>query len=162
MAISLHSLSHAVPDLVTHAIPEDERLWVPQAENVWFRPLLLDATGGSWVNLLRVRKTGVLSRHRHPAPVHGYVIRGSWRYLEHDWVAREGDYVYEPPGEVHTLVVEHVAEMITLFHVFGALIYYGPDDEPRGHDDVHTKIEMCRRHFAAVGLGEEFVTQFVR
>ena len=91
MPVSLHSLSHAVPDFVTQAIPDDERLWVPQAENVWFRPLLLDATGGSWVNLLRVRRTGVLSRHRHPAPVHGYVIKGSWRYLEHDWIARQGD-----------------------------------------------------------------------
>ena len=133
-----------------------------QAENVWFRPLLLDVSGGSWVNLLRVRKAGVLSRHRHPAPVHGYVIKGRWRYLEHAWTAREGDYVFEPPGEVHTLVVENSDEMITLFHVFGALIYFDVNDAPVGHDDVHTKIELCRRHFASVGLGEDYVTQFVR
>ena len=31
---------------------------------------------GYWMNLLRVRKSGVLSRHRHPQPVHGYVIKG--------------------------------------------------------------------------------------
>ena len=53
---------------------------------------------GYWMNLLRVRKSGVLSRHRHPQPVHGYVIKGRWRYLEHDWVAQEGGYVYEAPG----------------------------------------------------------------
>ena len=118
---------------------------------------------GEWVNLLRVGRSGVLSRHRHPAPVHGYVIRGSWRYLEHDWVAREGMYVYEPPGEVHTLVVDDdVEEMITLFHVSGALIYYDEHDRPVGHDDVHTKIAMCERHFVDVGLGGEFVGQFVR
>ena len=29
----------------------------------------------------------------------GYVIKGSWRYLEHDWVAEEGGFVYEPPGK---------------------------------------------------------------
>jgi quercetin dioxygenase-like cupin family protein len=162
MTESLSSLSHAVPELVTQAMPDDERLWVPQAENVWFRPLLLCASGGYWVNLLRVRRTGVLSRHRHPAPVHGYVIQGSWRYLEHDWTARAGDYVFEPPGEVHTLVVEDSVEMVTLFHVFGALVYYDEQDRPAGHDDVHTKIEMCRRHFAAVGLGEDFVSRFVR
>ena len=114
------------------------------------------------MNLLRVRRSGVLSRHRHPAPVHGYVIKGSWRYLEHDWVAGEGDYVFEPPGEVHTLVVDDDDEMITLFHVFGALVYYDEHDQPMGHDDVHTKIEMCRRHFAATRLGEGFVIQFVR
>src|SRR5258708_28342088 len=91
-----------VDDLVITAIPEDERLWVPQADKVWFRPLFLNTVAGEWVNLLRVRRAGVLSRHRHPAPVHGYVIKGSWRYLEHDWIAREGMYVFEPPGEVHT------------------------------------------------------------
>jgi hypothetical protein len=72
-------------------------------------------------------------------------------------------YVFEPPGEVHTLVVDDdVEEMITLFHVCGALIYYSADGTPCGHDDVHTKLEMCRRHFAETGLGEDFVDQFVR
>jgi len=66
----------AFPEIVIpHAIPEDERLWVPQAENVWFRPLCLSASRGYWMNMLRVRKSGVLSRHRHPQPVHGYVIK---------------------------------------------------------------------------------------
>lgn len=152
----------AIADLVTTAIPDDERLWVPQAENVWFRPLLLNTVGGEWVNLLRVRRSGVLSRHRHPAPVHGYVIKGSWRYLEHDWIAREGMYVFEPPGEVHTLVVDDEDEMITLFHVVGALVYFDEDGNACGHDDVHTKIEMCRKHYAEVGLGEDFVDQFIR
>ena len=63
-----------------------------------------------------VTKSGVLSRHRHPAPVHGFVLKGSWHYLEHDWVATEGSYVFEPPGETHTLVVDDgVEEMITYF-----------------------------------------------
>lgn len=150
-------------DMAIDTIPEDERLWVPQAPNVWFRPLLLDRTGGQWINLLRVRRSGVLSRHRHPAPVYGYVIRGAWRYLEHDWVAREGMFIFEPPGEVHTLVVDDdVEEMITLFHVCGALIYYDKQDQIVGHDDVHQKIAMCQTHFEKVGLGQDHVTQFVR
>ena len=53
--------------LVSPAIPEDERVWVPQAEGVWFRPLLLNTLQGYWCNLLRVRRAGILSRHRHPA-----------------------------------------------------------------------------------------------
>lgn len=155
--------AHAVPDFVTTAIPDDERLWVPQADNVWFRPLMLNTVNGEWVNLLRVRRSGVLSRHRHPAPVHGYVIKGSWRYLEHDWIATAGMYVFEPPGEVHTLVVDDdVEEMITLFHVAGALIYFDENHQPVGYDDVHRKIEMCQRHFEEVGLGADFVQQFIR
>jgi quercetin dioxygenase-like cupin family protein len=163
MIESVDVTSEMVRDFVTTAIPDDERLWVPQAKNVWFRPLLLDRVSGMWVNLLRVRKSGVVSRHCHPAPVHGYVIKGSWRYLEHNWVARAGMYVFEPPGEVHTLVVDDsMEEMITFFHVSGALIYYDEKGAPSGHDDVHTKIAMCKRHFTEVGLGADFVQQFVR
>ena len=157
------SLHFPVADYVTTAIPEDERLWVPQAENVWFRPLLLNTVSGEWLNLLRVRKSGVLSRHRHPAPVYGYVIKGSWRYLEHDWVATEGSFIFEPPGEVHTLVVDDgVEEMITLFHVCAALIYVDEEHKPTAWDDVHVKIDMCSRHFENVGLGADFVERFVR
>ena len=142
------------PELVIpNAIPEDERLWVPQQENVWFRPLCLSASRGYWMNLLRVRKSGVLSRHRHPQPVHGFVLKGSWHYLEHDWTATEGSYVYETPGETHTLVVEpDVPEMITLFQVNGAMIYVDPDGRMLGYEDVFTKIDLCRKHYTAVGL----------
>src|SRR6478752_8765942 len=144
-------LPYAARDIVVTAIPEDERLWVLQASEVWFRPLFLNTVDGGWANLLRVRRAGILSRHRHPAPVHGYVIRGSWRYLEHDWVARAGSYVYEPPGEVHTLVVdEGVDEMITFFHVSGALIYVDEQGRPTAYDDVHTKIALCRAHYRKV------------
>src|SRR4051812_2197843 len=92
--------SYALSDIVIpDAIPLDDRVWVPQAENVWFRPLCLNRSTGYWTNLLKVRKSGVLSRHRHPNPVHGLVLKGRWHYLEHDWEAVEGGYVFEPPGE---------------------------------------------------------------
>jgi 2,4'-dihydroxyacetophenone dioxygenase len=153
----------AAADIVVTAIPQDERVWVPQAERVWFRPLMLNTVQGGWCNLLRVKRAGVLSRHRHPAPVHGFVLRGSWRYLEHDWVAQAGDYVFEPPGETHTLVVdEGVPEMITFFNISGAMIYLDEDGRQTGYEDVHTKIEMCRKHYRQVGLGADYVDQFIR
>ncbi|MDW5377708.1 2,4'-dihydroxyacetophenone dioxygenase family protein [Halomonas sp. HP20-15] len=149
--------------VVPNALPDDERIWVPQAENVDFRPLCLNVSQGYWVNLLRVRKSGVLSRHRHPNPVHGMVLKGKWRYLEHDWVATEGSYVYEPPGETHTLVVDDdVEEMITLFQVNGVMYYVDPWGEHLGFEDVFTKIDMCRKHYEACGLGREYVDQFIR
>lgn len=155
------------PEIAQQAVPEDERVWVPQAPDVWFRPLLLNTVTGSWCNLLRVRRGGVLSRHIHPSWVTGYVIKGAWRYLEHDWVAREGAFVYEPPGEIHTLVVDEavgggVTEMITFFNIHGAMVYVDEAGRTTGYEDVFTKIAMCRRHYAACGLGEGFVDQFVR
>ena len=63
------------PEIAQQAIPDDERVWVPQAPGVWFRPLLLNTVTGSWCNLLRVRKAGVLSRHIHPSWVTGLVLK---------------------------------------------------------------------------------------
>lgn len=155
-----HGLQH---EIVANAVPADERVWVPQAENVWFRPLLLNTVSGGWCNLLRVRRSGVLSRHRHPMLVVGYVIKGRWFYREHDWVANEGDFVYEPPGETHTLEVPaDCPEMITFFNIAGGMIYLDEQGRQTGYEDVFTKLEMCRAYYEAVGLGAGYVDQFVR
>ena len=152
-------------EIAVQAIPDDERVWVPQAPDVWFRPLLLNTVTGSWCNLLRVRKSGVLSKHIHPSWVTGYVIKGAWRYREHDWSAKAGAFGYEPPGEIHTLVVDDVVgenEMITQFNIHGAMIYLDDNGKTTGYEDVFTKIEMCRKHYIDVGLGADYIDQFIR
>lgn len=166
----IHQLSGIQPEIAIQAIPTDERVWVPQAPLVWFRPLLLNTVTGGWCNLLRVRKSGVLSRHIHPAIVVGYVIKGSWRYLEHDWIATEGSFVFEPPGEIHTLVVDDQTsagagrdqEMITFFNISGAMVYLDEQGNQTGYEDVFSKIDMCRRHYEAVDLGADYIDQFIR
>lgn len=155
------------PDLLLSGaldLDADQDSWVPQAaDGVWFRPLLLSVSEGYFVNLLKVTKSGVLSRHRHGGPVHAVVLRGMWRYLEHDWIAKAGDYAFEPPGETHTLVVpDDCSEMITLFHVSGGYVYVDPHGVPLGYEDVFTKLEAASRHYEAVGLGANYVEQFIR
>lgn len=146
-----------------NAFEGDERCWVPVGESVWLRPLCLSVAQGYWVNVVRVRKSGVLARHRHPGPVHAFTLKGRWRYMEHDWVAEAGSYAYEPAGETHTLVVpDDVEEMITLFHVSGCLVYVDPYGNTTGYEDVFTKIETCRKHYESVGLGPDYVNQFIR
>jgi hypothetical protein len=150
------------PEIALAAIPEDERVWVPQAPGVEFRPLFLNTVIGQWLNLLRVRRSGIISRHRHPGAVFGYVLTGKWHYYEHPWVAEAGHFVYEPPGEIHTLAVpEDCDEMITFFNISGAMIYVDEAGHQIGYEDVYTKIDMCRAHYAANGLGADFVDQFV-
>lgn len=164
MPYQLDYPADALPEIVVpSAIPDDERIWVPQTDTVSFRPLCLNRSQGYWVNLLRVRGSGVLSRHRHPQPVHGFVLKGRWEYLEHDWTAEEGGYVMEAPGETHTLIVpDDVPEMITLFQVNGVMLYCDPYGKVTGFEDVFTKIDMCREHYTSVGLGEDYVDQFIR
>ena len=134
-----------VPDMVVpDAVTDDER-------------------GGFYVHLLKVKRSGLLQRHRHSGAVHAYVIRGRWHYLEHDWVAEQGSYIFEPPGETHTLVVpDDCTDMITLFTVNGALIYVDPQGNATGYDDVFARIERYRAHFESVGLGADYVKRFMR
>lgn len=114
--------------------------WVPQADGVWFRPLRLSPGLGTWSNLLRVTKQGRINLHRHLAPVEAWVIRGQWRYLEHEWVAGPGNYVYEPAGDVHTLVTLGEEEMITLFTMHGPIEYMDPDGELIFTETADTKL----------------------
>jgi 2,4'-dihydroxyacetophenone dioxygenase len=152
------------PDMVIQDTwPQDERLWVPLSEGVWSRPLQFNVTQGQYTHLLRVTKAGIIARHRHTGPVHAYVFKGSWHYLEHDWIANEGSYIFEPPGETHTLVVpDDCNEMATLFQVNGSLIYVDPDGNPAGYDDVFTRLERTRAHFANTNLGADYADQFIR
>ena len=140
-----------------------EHDWVPQSADVSFRPLVLSVSQGYYVNILRVRASGVLSRHRHSGPVHAFTLRGKWHYLEHDWVATAGDYAFEPPGETHTLVVpDDVEEMATLFHVTGGYTYVDPHGKALGYEDVFTKLENVRRHYERIDLGADYANRFVR
>ena len=150
------------PEMVVYD-SDDERMWVELEPNVFFRPLMFDMANGSHSELLKVRRGGVLGRHRHTSAVHGYVVRGKWRYLEHSWVATEGSFVFEAPGEVHTLVVDDdVEEMLTFFHVTGSLVYLDDDDNILAIEDNISLIEMCREHFEKVGLGGDFIENFIR
>ncbi|MFC4350966.1 2,4'-dihydroxyacetophenone dioxygenase family protein [Fodinicurvata halophila] len=154
------------PDIFVQGALEldgDDEAWVPQADGVWFRPLILSVSQGYYVNLLRVRQSGILSRHRHTGPVHAFTLRGEWHYLEHDWVAREGDYAFEPPGETHTLVVpEGVEEMVTLFHVTGGYTYVDPEGNALDYEDVFTKLDNAIRHYESIGLGRAYADNFIR
>ena len=69
----------------------------------------------------------------------------------------------EPPGETHPLVVtESVDEMITFFRVNGRMVPSDSLGEVQGYEDMFSKIDLCKTHFKAVGLGEDFMNQFVR
>jgi hypothetical protein len=132
-------LEMALPD---QAIDSDKIPWVPQGERAWFKPLRFDLVNGRWINLLKVSGGGQVNRHRHSGgQVLGYVIEGSWRYLERTWVARPGTLIYEPPGDIHTLVVDGAEGMQTLFILEGVIQYLDDDDNIIYQDDVFTKLE---------------------
>jgi quercetin dioxygenase-like cupin family protein len=152
------------PDLVIPDVwPRDEKLWVPLSDGVWSRPLHFNVTAGQYTHLMRVTRAGIIARHRHTGPVFAHILKGSWHYLEHDWVAEEGGFVFEPPGETHTLVVpEGCEEMLTLFQVNGALVYVDQQGGAMGYDDVFTRLEGTRRHYESAGVDAGYVDTLIR
>ena len=153
----------AVAELVLDADLDDERLWVPRGDNVSSFPLWFSVTQGMWVNITRASGDGIISRHRHSAPVTGYTLDGSWGYLEHDWTATRGTFIFEPPGETHTLVVRpDLGHMMVLFHNFGPLISVDESGNTLGFVDVFTRIEVCKKHYEKVGIGADYVRSLIR
>lgn len=141
-------LEMGLPDRAIHI---EDIPWVPQGERVWFKPLRFDLAHGRWVNLLKITGGGRVNRHRHSGGmVQGYCLQGRWHYLERAWVATPGTFIYEPPGDIHTLVVEEGEEMQTLFLLEGVVQYLDDEDNVIYQDDVFTKLERyrayCRQH----------------
>jgi hypothetical protein len=52
--------------------------------------------------------------------------------------------------------------MITFFNISGAMIYLDEQGRQTGYEDVWTKIDLCRAHYAACGLSENYLEQFIR
>lgn len=140
--------------LADHAVNIDEVPWVPQGERVWFKPLRFDLTNGNWINLLKVKGGGKVNRHRHAGgAVIGYCVQGSWHYLEREWVARPGTLIFEPPGDIHTLIVEETEEeMQTLFLLSGTIQYLNDEDQVIYQDDVFTKLDRYLKYCEANGI----------
>jgi quercetin dioxygenase-like cupin family protein len=141
--------------LPDRAIDGDQIPWVPQSDRVWMKPLRFDLTNGRWINLLKISGGGKVSRHRHSGgSVMAYTIEGRWRYLERTWEAKPGTLIWEPPGDIHTLVVDNAPHTVTLFAVEGVIQYLDDDDHVYYQDDVFTKLDRYRSYCRTNNIAE--------
>lgn len=124
--------------------------WVPFVPNVFIKHLTFDVRSSSAANVLWVQAGGLLGKHRHRGPVSGYVIEGSWRYLEYDWVGRPGDFIRESPGRTHTLFSEH--GMKTFFWLNGPLDFLDDEDRVLETVDVFWFIDHYVSHCNENGI----------
>ena len=145
---------------------DDDKLWVPYADGVWFQPCHFNVTTGGFTVVLKGLPGSRIGTHYHVGTVHGYTLRGHWGYLEHDWVAKPGTFIYEPAGEAHTLVIteDSPEPAIVLFVVSGGLIYL---DKPEGgafaaYEDGFSALELCRAYYRKAGLDVSKLDELVR
>lgn len=154
----------ALPELFHQYAPiDDDQYYVPFTETVGSRPLWISIKENMWSDILRATSAGLVNRHYHPREVFAYTISGKWGYLERPWTATPGSFVYETPGEGHTLVAYESGEpMKAMFVVSGPLVWLDEDGNPDGYFDVHDYLELCRTHYDKVGIGADYVNQLLR
>ena len=145
---------------------EDDRAWVPYAEGVWLQPCCFNVTSGGFTVVLKGLPGAKLGVHYHVGTVRGYTLRGHWRYLEHDWVAKPGTFIYEPAGEAHTLVItdDSPEPALVVFMVDGGLIYL--DKQVNGgfaaYEDGFTLLELTRKHYREARLDVRQLDALIR
>jgi 2,4'-dihydroxyacetophenone dioxygenase len=148
---------------IADAPTDDERYYVPFTDTVSSRPLWMSLDQNRWCDVLYAKGPGLVNRHYHPQQVFAYTISGRWGYLEHDWVATAGDFVYESPGEGHTLVAYESDEpMKVTFNVTGPLIWLDENGDDAGHFDVFDYLELCKAHYEQFGIGADYVQSLIR
>jgi 2,4'-dihydroxyacetophenone dioxygenase len=154
----------AAPEVhIPQAATDDQRYYAPFSETVGSRPLWISPSQNRWCDVLMARGAGLVNRHYHPQQVFAYTISGKWGYLEHDWVATAGDWIYESPGEAHTLVAYESEEpMKVTFNVTGPLIWLDGSGQTAGVFDVFDYITLCQEHYEKVGLGAGYIDRLLR
>jgi hypothetical protein len=122
---------------------------------VWLLGWGISLEQNRWTNILKVTKGGVVNRHRHHSEVEGWVIQGQWHYREHDWTARAGDFVYEPVGDVHTLVADGATDenpMLTLFSIHGDIEYVDENGDLLYIENAESKLRRYLDHCESQGI----------
>lgn len=139
-----------LPERVFHI---DDLPWVPFDDGTcYFKPLRFDLNTGSWTYLFKIKSNKVLTRHRHTGgSVIGYNLQGQWRYEGRNWIAKPGTFIFEPPGDIHTLITED-EEVIALFILGGSLQYFDENNAIIGQDDIYTVIKKYRDYCNENGL----------
>jgi 2,4'-dihydroxyacetophenone dioxygenase len=142
---------------------DDPRYFIPLTETVLSRPMWISPQQNMWADILWAKQAGLVNRHYHPHQVFAYTIQGKWGYLEHDWTATRGDFIYETAGEGHTLVAyESDEQMKAFFVVTGPLIWLDENGNGTSHFDVHDYIALARSHYATNGVGSDYVDTLFR
>jgi len=141
-------------DQVTRLVSMEEIPWGEIWTGIEMKMLRIGASDGVYTILNRFAPGTVLPAHRHIGAVHAYTLRGAWCYKEYDWVARAGDFIYEPPGSVHTLMVPASGSEPTevIFHIEKALIVLDDEGNELLSQDGPTIEAMYRQALAARGI----------
>jgi 2,4'-dihydroxyacetophenone dioxygenase len=117
--------------VTTSYVDADKYPWIPfspYSDIVFIKVLKVEPISGTFVTLLKAPAGIRLPKHHHCGTVMVYTIKGTWKYIEHDWTATPGSFVYETAASVHTPIVVGDSEVITLNIQVGDSLYMDDKD----------------------------------
>jgi len=134
--------------------------FVPYTNDVLLKLLKVDPIRGEWITLLKAPAGLQLPKHHHSGTVHVYTVSGRWRYLEHDWVAGPGSFVFETAGTQHTPVGVGDDEIITLNIVQGDWDLIGPEGQVLAIENWKSMMQRYLAFCETQGIQAQDVSSF--
>jgi 2,4'-dihydroxyacetophenone dioxygenase len=148
----------------TSCINDESTPWIPflpYSDVAHLKYFTIDAVRGETVTLLKLPAGMSLPKHHHSGTVIVYTVSGSWKYLEHDWIARKGSIVYETAGTAHTpTAMPDGDDVITLNITQGELAFLDENDKVVAVENWRTSIERYLKHCRAAGITPRDLTSF--
>jgi len=122
---------------------KQEGPWVRFGSQAATRHLVFDTGRHIFSNVLWMKPAGVIGTHKHRGTVVMVCLEGSARYLEYEWPA-EGDFIYEAPGLIHTLVSDDDPKGVKRFGGLQGPIEF---DDERGSLVETTEVWWFLNHY---------------
>ena len=149
----------------TAAINDEDLPWIPftpYSNEVFLKYIKCDPVRGETITLLKVPAGASLPKHHHSGTVIVYTIKGAWKYIEHDWISREGGVVFETAGTSHTPIAltDHGDEIITLNITQGDLLYFDENDNLCAIENWKSGVERYLAFCEANGIEAKDITSF--
>ena len=142
------SQATASAPVLAEPVHTGDMAWIPTGPGKSFRPMRFEPDG--WSELMRLEPGSQVARHRHTGDVHAYNLSGTRRILDTGELIGEGDFVYEPTGNVD--VWQAVGDQPCVVHikVVGAVQYLDRDgnviDVADSASQRATYLAWCRQH----------------
>lgn len=149
----------------TASIDTDELPWMPfspYSDEVFIKYIKCDPVRGEVISFLKLKAGMTMPRHHHGGTVIVYTIKGSWKYIEHDWISREGGVVFETAATTHTPLAlgDEGDEIITLNIVTGDLVYFDDNGVVCAMENWKTAMQRYEAFCEAKGLPMKDISSF--
>jgi 2,4'-dihydroxyacetophenone dioxygenase len=105
--------------------------------------------GREGIGLTRMRPGMVSPTHIHTGTVFGYILQGTWRYREYDWVATAGSIIHEAPDSIHTFEVIGDEEVVGIWYQSAPNLYLAADGmafQPEQQGALEAYLQRRRAH----------------